>query len=79
MDNASKAKRNRARSLPPASGRACPFCPECDWARRDRYCWYDAVFLLLCMRPFRCLSCWSRFYVFNWEVRSDLQRGEEGQ
>jgi hypothetical protein len=67
------------RLLPVARGRQCPFCLECCWSHRDRYPWYEAFTSVLCLRPFRCLSCWSRFYVFGWKMNFNLSSEKEGR
>lgn|GEM_PF-5487437 len=75
----SREKRKRPRLLAIARSRQCPFCLECDWMRRDWYHWYDLLFVLFALRPFRCLSCWSRIYVLSWEMRSDLPSKKEAR
>lgn len=65
MGEVRQAKRKWVRFFPIAKGRNCPFCPESDWARRDRYRVCDLLFLLVFLRPYRCFQCWGRFYVFR--------------
>jgi hypothetical protein len=75
MNRTADVKQMRAQSLD--KRQRCPACPECDWVRRSRFQWQDLLFLPFGLRPYRCLQCWHRFYVFRGEMRSSLQGRKE--
>jgi len=55
--------------FPYRSERQCPYCGCYDVARSRRRGFHESFFLLLRLRPYRCLECRKRFFGYAEAVR----------
>jgi transposase-like protein len=49
----------------PGHEERCPYCIDSDWVRRSHFRWYDAPLWVIGVSPYRCLTCYRRFYAFR--------------